>query len=446
MRKSKHLDLNSRYSFPAELRTVRFDGKILIIAPISLTWIVLDNEAQLRFFSALQSSSIASAIAASRVSEADARHVLTQIEARGLCSRPAGLVEASENVEHMQFFLTDGCNLRCPHCLMKATVKGPDELSTDEVRSVLAAFKGNGGRAVTFSGGEIALRADLAEIVDFCSQIGLSAELLTNGTLWTESLVGKVAGKVRRVQVSIDGFSEASNAPIRGEGSFEKSLRTVDMFVQAGVMTEVAVTPMLTESLESEAPRYVAWTNALRDKYRGCRFNFRFTGNLLDGREVTLTDEERERYSRITDIIRYGFFGRNLDVSVFASFVKDGILKTGCTFGSFNVTANGNVFACGRVAGMKPVANVRTDDVQEVFKGLRALTRLSRVDNITPCNACELRYFCGGDCRIVRVPAFAGLGGLNPLPDIAELTQSCPPGQKERYYRQMIDTNPLFFA
>lgn len=446
MRKSKNIDLNSRYSFPAELRTVRFDGKILIIAPLTLTWVVLDNDPQLRFFSSLQSSSIADAIAATRAGDADVRHVLTQIEARGLCSRPTGLVDVSENVEHMQFFLTDGCNLRCPHCLMRATVKGPDELSTDEVRSVLAAFKGNGGREVTFSGGEIALRADLAEIVDYCSSIGLSSELLTNGTLWTEPLVSKVAGKVRRVQVSIDGFSEASNALIRGEGSFEKSLRTVDLFVQAGVMTEVAVTPMLTDSLESEAPRYVAWANALRDKYQGRQFNFRFTGNLLDGREISLTDEERERYSRITDIIRGGFFGRNLDVSVFASFVKAGILKTGCSFGSFNVTANGDVFACGRVASMKPVANVRTDDVQEVFKGLRALTRLSCVDNITPCNACELRYFCGGDCRIERVPAFAGLDGLSHLPAAASLRQSCPPGHKEHFYRLMIDTNPLLFG
>lgn len=203
---------------PSQLRTVNFEGKLLIIAPLSLTWIVLDNDDQPRFFTSLQSRTVADAITVARVSDADARHVLTQIEARGLRERPSGDVDVSENVEHMQFFLTDGCNLRSPHCLMKATVKAPDELSTGEVRSVLAAFKGNGGRDVTFSGGEIALRPDLAEIIDYCNSIGLSAEPLTNGTLWTESLVSKVAGKVRRVQVSIDGFSEAANARIRGGG------------------------------------------------------------------------------------------------------------------------------------------------------------------------------------------------------------------------------------
>lgn len=446
MRMSKHLDLNSRYSFPSELRIVRFDGHILVIAPQCLTWVVLENERQLLFFQLLQSNTIADAVELAGVGIDDVRHTLTQIEARRLSGHPEAREDASDNNAHMQLFLTNGCNLRCPHCMMFATIKGDDELSTEEVFAILDAFKSNGGRTVSFSGGEIAIRADLPSIIDYCRTIGLRAELLTNGTLWSESLVGKVASCLDRVQVSIDGYSEKSNARIRGAGNFEKALHAVDLFVRSGVKVEVAVTPMLTETLESEIPMYVDFAKNLKEKYKGKDFSFRFSCELFDGRDVALSADEQMRYGRIMTSICDGFFGDDFEERSLSAFVKEGWRKSGCAFGSFNVAANGDVYACGRVAQMKPVANIRRDDLGEVFQSLHKLTCLSRVDNLIPCKDCELRYICGGDCRVKYFSALSSLGDLRHMPEPDSLKRVCTADVKQKYYRQMVNINELLFS
>lgn len=446
MRKSKRLDLSKQYSFPSELHAVNFDGHILIIAPLCLRWIVLDNDDQLRLFHLLQSHCMADAIHMAGASESDVRHTLTQIEARGLCDSPDARSVNDENTSHMQFFLTDGCNLRCPHCLMMAAEKGDDELSTTEVCNVLDSFKSNGGRVVTFSGGEIALRTDLSDILAHCRYLGLKADLLTNGTLWNKALVERVAACLGRVQISIDGFSEESNAQIRGKGSFVKSLHAVDLFVRAGVKVEVAVTPMLNDSLEDDAPRFVSWAKELKQKYREYDFSFRFTGELIDGRNVQLTPDEQERYGRIMTSIHDSYWESDAEAESFISFVKSGELRSGCSFGSFNVRANGDVYACGRVAGMRPLANIRRDNLYEVFRSLRRLTRLSQVENLSPCKECELRYFCGGKCRIKYFDAFAQLDDLSQLPEAAHLEGNCHSSVKEHFYRLMIDTNERLFS
>lgn len=446
MKVTKKLDLSQRYSFPSEIQTIRYDGRIIIIAPSCLTWIVLDNEAQLHFFNLLKSLSISEAISSQNFSEEDIRNTLTQIEARGFSGHPAARIDSRENTTHMQFFLTDGCNLRCPHCLMNATRKSDNELTTAEVCATLEAFKNNGGEVVTFSGGEIGLRDDLLEIVSYCSTIGLKADLLTNGTLWTEDIVRQISKSLGRVQVSIDGFSEESNARIRGKGNFEKSLHAVDVFVRAGVKVEVAVTPMLTDALESEIPFYIAWADSLKKKYEGCDFNFHFTAELVDGRNVKLTAEQQERFGRIMTSINNGYFGEDSEAEAFISYVKAGDRKDGCAFGSFNVRANGDVYTCGRVASLKPVANIRRDDLQTVFQNLRRLTLLSCVDNLSPCKLCALRYFCGGECRIKYFDSFAMLDDIKHLPEKERLTRKCDPSFKEHFYKLMIETNTRLWS
>lgn len=254
-----------------------------------------------------------------------------------------------------------------------------------------------------------------------------------------------IAVGLGRVQVSIDGFSEKSNSRIRGKGCFEKSLRAVDYFARAGVKVEVAVTPMLTDTLESESPQYVAWAKELRRKYQGYDVEFRFTGELKDGRDVSLTPKEQKRYGQIMTSIHRGYFGQDVEAESFIAFVKAHEKKCGCALGSFNVRANGDVYVCGQVSGMMPVANVRRDDYQETFHNLRKLTRLSHVDNLSPCKDCALRYFCGGGCRIVYFNAFAVLNDLRHLLEPHELRRECSLEYKEHYYQLMIETNERLF-
>ena len=86
------------------------------------------------------------------------------------------------------------------------------------------------GTRLTISGGEPTIRADFLEIVKYASELGLEIKLLTNGALLTETIIETLSQYISSVQISIDGFSEESNATIRGENHFQKALDSLDNF------------------------------------------------------------------------------------------------------------------------------------------------------------------------------------------------------------------------
>ena len=96
---------------------------------------------------------------------------------------------------------TNRCTARCRYCEIW---KSPgDELSFDEARRMLREFHALGTRRLCLSGGEPLLREDIDELIAFCTRLGLSLELNTNGVLLREHL-----GSLRRlalVKVSLDG-------------------------------------------------------------------------------------------------------------------------------------------------------------------------------------------------------------------------------------------------
>ena len=412
-------------------------------------WLTLDNDSQLAFFHSLQKLSIRDAINVSGVPALDVQNVIIQIEAKDFCSNNS-IDKGLQNNVMTQFFLTNACNLRCPHCYMVAGKEAPNELSFSEVTKALRVFADHGGKKVTFSGGEVRVRRDSFEILKFCKAIGLRTQVFTNGTLWNDiefnsEQTDSWIGLIDEVQVSIDGYSEETNAVTRGKGNYARSLHCVDMFVKAGVKTEVAVTPLMSKELESQVDNYISWGRGLLEKYKGRSFSMKFSGELMDGRDVSLTDEEQLKFGQIMDSIYRGVYGEDVAARAFASFVLQKQRMHGCTFGSFNVTSNGDIYACGRITGMTPMANVRTCSYDEVFKQLADATRLADIDNLKPCRDCELRYFCGGDCRVKYFAGFAQARDYTNLRSETIGARACTRSNKERFYNLMIDADPLLF-
>ncbi len=107
-----------------------------------------------------------------------------------------------------------------------------------------------GARRFYFTGGEPFLRRDLPELIQWIAD-GLGSELiiLTNATLFAaglrKSLTGLSHGRVK-FQVSVDGARSETNDPIRGAGTFRKSLEGLRLLADLGF--EVALTTVVTES------------------------------------------------------------------------------------------------------------------------------------------------------------------------------------------------------
>lgn len=295
---------------------------------------------------------------------------------------------------------------------------------------------------MTFSGGEISTRIDLEEIIVGTHSLGVEIELLTNGTLWTESQIARIAPLIKSVQVSVDGYDEASNSKIRGKGNFEKSLKTIDLFYNYGVLTEVSVVPYFDEQLENSINEYAFFAKNLVKKYKG--LSVRFATEMLDGREVRLTEKEKEKYSKIVTSIYSTYYGEDMVDYPFVQQRKLGHLLNNCMFGELAVSANGDVFPCSRVLSSRPLGNVRFTDFNTILLLANKAEQLSEVTSLRPCKDCELMYICGGGCRIDYFPELLN-SDINTILPTDIIPRRCSESHKAHFYDLMIKTNKKIF-
>jgi MoaA/NifB/PqqE/SkfB family radical SAM enzyme len=88
---------------------------------------------------------------------------------------------------NVHFDLTYRCHLSCVHCYLpeewrRGEGPGP-ELDTGQVKSVLDQLAAAGTFWLTFSGGEIFLRPDLIDLVEYARRLNFSVALKTSATL-----------------------------------------------------------------------------------------------------------------------------------------------------------------------------------------------------------------------------------------------------------------------
>ena len=61
--------------------------------------------------------------------------------------------------------LTHACNQYCKHCYLNGGIHHTvEEMSTEQIKKILHAFKEQGGKSVIITGGEPVMRKDIWEI------------------------------------------------------------------------------------------------------------------------------------------------------------------------------------------------------------------------------------------------------------------------------------------
>ncbi len=430
---NKVIDDHKKYNFPTDIRLVEYGGKFLVIAVETGNWMVFDNQSQVHFFNLLKNYNILEAANRTRCHQSDIVEVIKQIEARDFENLE---VLRSKMPLALHFHLTNGCNMKCPMCYMAAGEKEEKELSTKEVIEILDDFSALGGKKVTFTGGEITTRKDLYQIVK-CASKKLEVELLSNGTLWTDRMIKEFSPLIDKIQISIDGYSEETNARVRGRNNFYKSLQTVDKFVHQNVRTEVAMTPYFDEAYKKNYLKYAQFGRELAEKYSQFNFKVKFSGVLLDGRERNFSDSEKEEYNIIAEKVYESIYGNANDYQ-FINFHKKHGIQDVCNYGNLTITATGDIYLCPQIPELSKIANIRTTNIYELIKLSLKAKNAANVDNILPCKNCELKYICGGDCRIKYFPELRNfkdyLSGKNPQ-------RKCDFYVKKKFYDLMIKYN-----
>ena len=86
------------------------------------------------------------------------------------------------------FELTSGCNMNCIHCYLQ-NMHSPEQLTYEQVLSIIDILYEKGILFLTFTGGEILTRSDFIDIYLYAKKKGFLVELFTNGYLFTDEII-----------------------------------------------------------------------------------------------------------------------------------------------------------------------------------------------------------------------------------------------------------------
>jgi AdoMet-dependent heme synthase len=161
------------------------------------------------------------------------------------------------------------CNLTCTHCFISCSphnhALGMLDLAT--TRRMLDESVALGVKEYYFTGGEPFLNRDMLAILEAALEYG-PATVLTNGTVLQDDWLTRLRAAEQRsgycleFRISMDGFTPATNDPIRGDGTFDRILAGVRKLVRHDFLPIITVTR--TADDQDDATLLHGFVNLLR--------------------------------------------------------------------------------------------------------------------------------------------------------------------------------------
>ncbi|MFP4053058.1 MAG: radical SAM protein [Phycisphaerae bacterium] len=309
---------------------------------------------------------------------------------------------------------TTRCNLSCVHCRrLEDGSRSPDELTTDEVRSVIDSAAELGKPIFIFSGGEPLMRDDWEALAAHATQKALPTALATNGTMVDADMAGRIAAAgFRRVSVSFDGADPATHDAFRGvEGAFDAARTGALHLRAASVPTQVNAT--IAAHNDGQLDDLLALTRSLGAVALhlfllvpvGCGVKIGPTHQLPPERYEAVLEWVLDRQAQTDIEVRATCAPHYYRLA--ARRGRDVTRSRGCLGGvavAF-VSHTGEVFPCGYL----PVrcGSVREQTLADVWRESTVFADLRDPDRLTgKCGRCGYRTLCGG----CRARAYAATG------------------------------------
>lgn len=141
------------------------------------------------------------------------------------------------------------CNLACLHCFISCGPKNHNHeyMDLEQVRGAVETGAGRGVKAYYFTGGEPFLHPDIKEMIALTLAHG-PLTVLTNGILIDEEMAEWLAETFEDsrysfdLRVSLDGTTQSENDALRGRGTFEKIIASIERLHAAGLNPVITVT------------------------------------------------------------------------------------------------------------------------------------------------------------------------------------------------------------
>lgn len=129
------------------------------------------------------------------------------------------------------FYVTDKCNSSCRYCVGNWSGRKIKDFTTEEIKRIIDECKSLGSVHITIHGGEILLRNDVKEIIDYLKENKFYVNLVTNGILLPLK-IDEIAN-IDTLCISLDGREE-NNDYNRGKGTYKAAMNAIRLAKDKG--------------------------------------------------------------------------------------------------------------------------------------------------------------------------------------------------------------------
>jgi radical SAM protein with 4Fe4S-binding SPASM domain len=300
---------------------------------------------------------------------------------------PAKEVHRTYPTENAQIEITNKCNLSCLHCFNNSGKSCPDELTTEEILSVIDILSRMGIHRLTLTGGEPLMHPDLFDIVAHARNAPMTVTVFTNGTLLTEDHVRKFKELHVKFAVSVDSCNPETHDTFRGKkGALQKTLHGLTLIKKAGLPVSVSVS--LNRLNKDEIIDTIKFLegNGFGD-YQMAEVST--SGRGID--DVIVTPEEY--YQVLVEKLTYEKKDRTPKTLAPKSEGGCGIAQT-----LIYIKADGTILPCHACCGDMGVGNVRDVDLPTFWDTNKTLETIRgiRAAQDSTCRDCQYLPFCDG--------------------------------------------------
>jgi MoaA/NifB/PqqE/SkfB family radical SAM enzyme len=314
---------------------------------------------------------------------------------------------------HIQWHITNVCNLRCKHCYQEDFSK-KDDLDWEGLKRISDNVLGtlnqwNRRATIHLTGGEPLLKQELFSLIEDLDQSSVVEELgiITNGLLFNQDVIEKLSkfSKLRKIKISLDGPDEETNDSIRQADSFNKVVRNIPLIKEKHCFEIILMFTVMRRNFRGLSAFFELSQELCTDGFIIERF---IPWGRGSGRmdEVLSKEEWREVIETLLNLFSIDERNALLPFQAFqVSFngEEPELLGAPCVIGKDGlcIMPGGIVFPCRRFP--IPIGNLTNESLKEIWEGSSLLDQLRKKKNLKGrCGKCEIE-----DCRGCRSLALA---------------------------------------
>jgi radical SAM protein with 4Fe4S-binding SPASM domain len=309
---------------------------------------------------------------------------------------------------HIQWHITNLCNLRCKHCYQEdfSTKHDLDWGGLKKIsNNILGTLKQWDQTAtIHLTGGEPLLKQELFPLLKDLDQSPAVEELgiITNGLLFDQDVIQRLSkfSKLRKIKISLDGADEETNDSIRQEDTFDRVVKNISLIREKSSFEIILMFTVMRRNFES-LPAFFKLSQELgTDGFIIERFIPWGRGReRMD--EVLNKEEWRELRETLLNLFSIDERNALLPYQAFQvnfNGEEPELLGAPCVIGrdGLCIMPEGSVFPCRRFP--MSIGNLLNDPLKDIWEGSSLLDQLRKKKNLKGrCGKCEIED-CSG-CR-----------------------------------------------